>query len=250
MNMVKLTKPVMIEKEAEDNDKKTKKDKKDKLEKTKNEKKKKSKKTKLADDDLMKDLQIEALNDDDSFMNPPASVKTVGKFQVKNFSTRTSKDPAPEPAELKYANKKPAATCLNNKISFVALAEPRKTKHDHANWGDRPCALYPVCSNIFRGQEDIGLVKIISPDFHAKLDEECWACWYHVEASLTGIEIQTQAKFAIKDTPKNIKSKKVSDVQAAPAKKLTQPIKPKFDPEHSPDAKTKLETKLDANDAK
>ena len=178
--MVKLTKPVMIEKEAEDNDKKTKKDKKDKLEKTKNEKKKKSKKTKLADDDLMKDLQIEALNDDDSFMNPPASVKTVGKFQVKNFSTRTSKDPAPEPAELKYANKKPAATCLNNKISFQLL---------------------------------------------------------------------TQAKFAIKDTPKNIKSKKVSDVQAGPAKKLTQPIKPKFDPEHSPDAKTKLETKLDAIDA-
>ena len=104
--------------------------------------------------------------------------------------------------------------------------------------------MYPVCSNIFRGQEDIGLVKIISPDFHANLNEESWACFYHVDASLNGIEVQTQAKFVVKDTTKTNKSKKVTDITAAPAKKSNQPNKPRFDAEHSPDAKSKLETKL------
>ena len=182
-------------------------------------------------------------------MNLPLSVRTVGKYQVKNFQSRSSKDPAPHPEDLKYANQKPAATCLNNKISFVALPEPRKTKHDHARWGDRPCALYPTCSNIFRGHEDIGLVKIISPDFHANLNEESWACFYHVDASLNGIEVQTQAKFVVKDTPKTNKTKKATDITAAP-KKSNQPSKPRFDAEHSPDAKFKLENKLDSIDAK
>ena len=234
-----LIKPVIQDADTEDPDD-------EKAKKDKHEKARKKKKTKKAEeDDIMKDFEIEALKDDDSFMNPPSSVRTVGKFQVKNFQTRSSKDPAPHPEDLKYANQKPAATCLNNKISFVASSEPRKTKHDHGQWGDRPCALYPVCSNIFRGQEDIGRVKIISPDFHANLNEDGWACWYHVDASLNGIEVQTQAKFVIKDTPKTTKSKKVG-ITAAPTKKVNLSNKPRFEAENSPDAKAKLESKLDA----
>ena len=111
---------------------------------------------------------------DDSFMNPPSSVRTVGKYQVRNLT-------------------------------------------------DRPCALYPTCSNIFCGQRDTGLVKIISPDFHTNLNEVSWACFYHVDASLNGIEVQTQAKFVVKDTSKTNKSKKVTDITAAPTKKPASP---------------------------
>ena len=44
-------------------------------------------------------------------------------------------------------------------------------------------------SNIFHGGEDIWLDKIISPDFHANLNEQTWVCYYHVDVALNGIEV-------------------------------------------------------------
>ena len=130
-------------------------------------------------------------------------------------------------------------------ISFVAVGQTAKCKHDHSHYGDKPCALYPYCSNVFRGGEDIGLVKIISPEFHANAEEDSWACWYHCQASLDGIEVQNQAKHDVKVTPKPTKPKKASS--AAPVKKplANQTTKKKANHEGSPDAKAKLEDKLD-----
>ena len=139
-----------------------------------------------------------------------------------------------------------SATSLNNRISFVAVGETAKCKHDNIQFGDKPCALYPVCSNVFRGGEDLGLVKILSPEFLANVKEEdsSWACWYHCQASLDGIEVQTQAKHDVKVTPKLPKTKKATT--DAPVKKpLTQSSKKRIGNDGSPDARTKLAGKLD-----
>lgn len=90
----------------------------------------------------------------------------------------------------------------------------------------------------------MGLVKILSPEFHANVKEDSWACWYHCQASLDGIEVQTQAKHDVKVTPKLTKSKKATT--DAPVKKpLTQPTKQRIGNDVAPDARTKLAGKLD-----
>ena len=122
---------------------------------------------------------------------------------------------------------------LNTQISFFAIGETAKTNHDDKLFGIKPCGLYPSCSNILRGGEDIGLVKVISPDHHVNVGQQAWACWYHV----------------VKDTPKYQKTaQKTPEVIWAPVKKAPNFVKETVDAEANPDAKTKLEDRLAADD--
>jgi hypothetical protein len=93
-------------------------------------------------------------------------------------------------------------TSLNRKISFISLGEAARSKHDVASHGIRPCGLHPVCGNMFRGGEDIALVFVVSPTptFHKNFEKETWVCFYHADASIEGLEVQTQQKFKATDT--------------------------------------------------
>ena len=202
-----------------------------------------------SDEDLMDEFNIQPLDQDDSFMNPPESIKKQGKHNVKNFQKRRPKDFHPDQDEEKNVSKGFSVTSLNNQISFIAIGETAKTQHDEKMYGIKPCGLYPSCSNIFRGGEDIGLVKIISPDHHVNHGKQAWACWYHCDASCKGLEIQIQEKVEVKETPKNQKTaKKTSELTGAPVKKAPNLPKELVDTEANPDAKTKLEDRLAADD--
>ena len=115
-------------------------------------------------------------------------------------------------------------------------------------FGIKPYGLYPSCSNILHGGEDIGFVKVISPDHHVNVRKQAWACWYHVKASCKGLELQNQEKVEVKDTPKNQKTaKKTPGVIWAPVKKAPNFAKETADSEANPNAKTELEDRLNLN---
>ena len=157
---------------------------------------------------------MEPLAHDDSFLNPPVSSKRIGKHTVSNFQKRRSKDLHPSPEEIKTSNPKCVATCLNNQITFEAIGETAKHKHDEKRYGTKPCGLYPHCANLHYGGEDIGLAKILSPKQHGNCGKKVWICWFHCEASINGIETQIQEKHVVKETPKHGKTKR-TEVTAA-----------------------------------
>ena len=74
---------------------------------------------------------------------------------------------------------------------------------------------------MLRGGEDIGLVFVISPEFHEKYERETWACYYHAEASMNGQEVQLQGKLedTAPETPKNSKLSKEAEATAKEAPK-------------------------------
>ena len=174
-------------------------------------------------DVIQAELSIEALDADDSFVNPPVMQKMFGNNMVKNYTRRRGKDAQPGVVRgLKYANKNFCATSLNNKIFFIATGEHARSKHDVKKYGIQPCGLHPYCSNMMRGGEDIAKVYVISPAFHEKYEDTTWACYYHAEASMNGQEVQLQAKDnSTQETPKNSKLSRVAKtaVQDAPLRK-------------------------------
>jgi len=159
------------------------------------------------------------MGEDDSFNNPPVMKKKVGQHLVQNFERRRSKDAQLGSRAVKYSNRNFTATSLNNKIFFIAVGEKARTKHDVEEYGITPCGLYPYCSNLFRGGEDIAKVYIISPDFHVKYEKETWACFYHAEASMNGQEIQIQGRSddCNPETPKHSKLSKEATEAATEA---------------------------------
>ena len=107
----------------------------------------------------------------------------------------------------------------------MAVRETAKTQHDAVEWGSKPCGLHPYCSTKLFGGEDIGLIYIVSPVFHPSYERTCWGCWHHAEASLAGMEVQTQLKnkSAVTSTPKNSRTKRSGPgLTNAPVKKSTK----------------------------
>ena len=127
----------------------------------------------------------------------------------------------------------------------MAVRDTAKTQHNSEEWGTKPCGLHPYCSNKLSGGEDIGLVYIVSPVFHPKYERTCWCCWHHVEASLAGMEVQTQLKNKglVTSTPKNSKTKRTG-LSNAPIKKTSKKPRTKTAPEDTDD------TTNDSNDEK
>ena len=68
------------------------------------------------------------------------------------------------------------------------------------------------------------------PDFHPSYERNCWCCWYHCEASLKGIEVQTQKKALVSSTPRTTRTEKQGkDLTSAPVKKTSKKPKNKAD---------------------
>ena len=56
-----------------------------------------------------------------------------------------------------------------------------------------------------------------------------WCCWYHANASIDGIEVQTQKKALLSSTQKTLKSAQTgADLTNAPMKKSTKKTKQKL----------------------
>ena len=160
---------------------------------------------------------------DDSFNNLiPVSDAIIGRNKVKNFESKTSIIPPPTDV-VKYCNKNAVVTTLNSRISFLAMGETARQKHDVGKFGMKACGLSPVCSNINRGGEDIGYVYVCPPtnSFHKYYEKKCWVCWYHTQASLDGHHVQTQRVHVPTDTPKNQKPKE--PLPNAPIKPVLEP---------------------------
>ena len=155
---------------------------------------------------------------DDSFNNLiPVSNEVIGRNVVKNYECK--KDVITPPTEaIQYSNKNCVVTTLNEKISFLAVGEKARQKHNFDMYGNKPCGLSPVCSNIFRGGEDIGYAFICPPTnaFHKYFQRRTWVCWYHTQASLDGHDVQVQRVHVVTETPQNQKPKDVP--QNAPTK--------------------------------
>ena len=182
--------------------------------------------------------------EDDSFNNLlPVSDKVIGRNAVKNYEDKKNSIAVPTQA-VKDANKDCVVTTLNNKISFLAIGEKARQKHDVATYGVKACGLHPVCSNILRGQEDIGYAYICSPtsNFHKYFEKNTWVCWYHCQASIDGHEVQSQQVHdeSKAETPKNQKPKEPE--QDAPTKDTKK--SPKEPSKKS--SKVNLENRLDA----
>ena len=94
-------------------------------------------------------------------------------------------------------------TCLNEQISFIAVNAKSVAKHDGATYGIKPCRLFPYCSEMFKGGEDIALVYVVSPVGHQYYEQECWVCEMHARASMNREEVQIIQKNIATDTPKN-----------------------------------------------
>ena len=160
----------------------------------------------------------------------PYSLQKVGENIVKNFAKRGNRHAAPPSRPLRNNNSNSnTVTILNQKISFIAVRDATKTPHDGEEFGTRPCGLSPYCNQKWTGGEDIGMVKVISPDFHPKFEEDCWVCWVHTEASLAGMEAQTQVqdKVLTTSTPKNARTKRSGTALTnAPMKKSAKKSKP------------------------
>ena len=130
---------------------------------------------------------------DNSFDIIPTSSRRRGRKLVTNFNNLKPKNKTLKKTKaMRYSNRNFAVTILNEQVSFIAISEERKSTHDVDTFGVRPCGLYPACSNLLRGGEDISKVFIISPEHHKNYEAEAWACMYHAEASIKGEEIQTQ----------------------------------------------------------
>ena len=168
------------------------------------------------------DEDLDALDDDDSFLNPPTISKKIGKNIIENFEKRRSRNAAP-PHRLLRNTSNNTATVFNNQITFLAVRGTARATHDWDKYGTKPCGLHPYCSNVLKGGEDIGLLYIVSPAFHPSYEDNCWCCWYHAEASIDGIEVQTQKKVPVASTPKNVRSARTSSkLTNAPIKKSTK----------------------------
>ena len=161
---------------------------------------------------------------DDSFLHPPTSSFKLGKNLVKNYAKRSVRDAAPPPRPLRSnCSNNNTVTVFNQRISFQAVRNSAKAPHDAKEYGSKACGLHPYCSNKWSGGEDIGLVYVLSPDFHPSYDDTCWVCWGHVEASLSGMEVQTQEKVPVSSTPKNNKPRRTSSkLINAPVKKTSK----------------------------
>ena len=162
---------------------------------------------------------------------------------MKNYEDKKNSIAVPTQA-VKDANKDCVVTTLNNKISFLAIGEKARQKHDVGTYGVKACGLHPVCSNILRGQEDIGYAYICSPtsNFHKYFEKNTWVCWYHCQASIDGHEVQSQQVHdeSKAETPKNQKPKEPE--QDAPTKDTKK--SPKEPSKKS--SKVNLENRLDA----
>ena len=150
-------------------------------------------------------MDVANINSDDSFNNLiPSSSQIKGRKIIKNFENKSKNSVAPARA-LRYSNKDFVVTCLNEQISFIAVNAKSVAKHDGATYGIKPCRLFPYCSEMFKGGEDIALVYIVSPVGHQYYEEECWVCEIHARASMNGEEVQIIQKLIANDThtPKN-----------------------------------------------
>ena len=148
------------------------------------------------------DESLDDLDDDDSFLNPPTSSKHVGKTIVKNYEKRGARDDSPPTRLLRNANTSHTVTTYNHKIAFAAVRGSAKSNHDFETYGIRSCGLHPYCKEKFHGGEEIGLVFVISPEFHISCEDNTWVCWRHAMASLEGIESQISEKAVVTSTPK------------------------------------------------
>ena len=169
--------------------------------------------------------ELDELNEDDSFLNPPTTTMKIGKNLISNYVKKTSRDAAP-PRNLRNSNTNNTVTVFNNQITFTAVRGSAKTTHDYDKYGTQACGLHPYCSNKLQGGEDIGLLYIISPVFHPNYEKNAWCCYYHAKASIDGIEVQTQKKALVTSTPKTSKVARTgADLTNAPMKKSTKKSK-------------------------
>ena len=180
------------------------------------------------------------LADDDSFFNPPSSSKKVGRNIVKNFEKRSGRHAAPPTRPLRNnSSNNNTVTVLNDSISFLAVRETAKSQHNGGDFGTVPCGLHPYCNAKLYGGEDIGLVYVVSPVFHPSYEKTAWCCWHHAEASLGGMEVQTQSKNRgpVSSTPKNARTKKTGpELTNAPMKKSSKKLKVKLADEGKADS--------------
>ena len=176
-----------------------------------------SKRKLLTSPNELDDPDIEALAADDSFDTLPSNSRKRGKKVVTN-STKLKKKENPPPAKaMRATNRNFAVTCLNESISFIAISRSYRSEHNVSEWGVKPCGLFPTCSTMFRGGEDIAKAFVISPDFHKHYNREAWVCFFHCEASMNGEEVQTVVNGEVEDTPTKVDSEE-KDVPAAPSK--------------------------------
>ena len=168
-----------------------------------------------------------ALAADDSFDTIPTSTRRRGKKNVTNSTLTKPKSSQPSSKALRYSNRNYAVTILNEQVSFIVVAEKYRSKHDVVKYGIRPCGLYPTCSNLFRGGEDIAKVIVISPDHHKSYEEETWACFYHAEASIQGQEVQTQGSTTTDDDETPAKKTTEDEGEINPPAPVKAKLKPK-----------------------
>ena len=171
----------------------------------------------------------QVLEADSSFDVIPTSTKRRGKKIVTNSTLAKPKSSPPTSKAMRYSNRNFAVTILNEQISFIAVAEKYRARHDEKKYGTRPCGLYPTCSSMLKGGEDISKVFVISPEHHQSYDKETWACHFHAEASMEGQEVQTvktQSTTAeAVETPAKDDAEEGAETPPAPVK--TKPKGPK-----------------------
>ena len=73
----------------------------------------------------------------------------------------------------------PTATIIDNSITFIAVGNGVKRKHNH-----------PFCKTGFKDRDLSGEIKIISPESHVLYQENCYACWVHDYASRNSVKFQ------------------------------------------------------------
>ena len=150
----------------------------------------------------------------------------VGNTEVMNYKNPKYAASNNVDAPSKYINKefKPVATTLNNSIIFTAVNKT-KLKHNPSQ-GSGHCGLSPDCSIKWTENSNFGRVFIFDSINHPSNMTEKWACWHHIQASVSGVKLQIQ-KFVRKRTLEH--EKKVEIARDAKKEDNDEKTKPNAD---------------------
>ena len=140
--------------------------------------------------DMFNDSEV-ILASDDEF---PDFAERIDKYEIKNFkspkycATKGLKGPE------KYSKGifKPTPCTLNNRVIFISAGSttvPHKPKSNYNSF----CGLSPTCSIKWTAGTYIARVCIFETVNHPKNNKEVWCCSHHNQASMDGIQLQTQA---------------------------------------------------------
>ena len=148
-------------------------------------------------EDYYADYKIEDFPSDEEWET--VSRKNVGNFIIYNHTN--AKDSRSRtvklPKRVIAAAKRFTMTSMNNKAMFIVLNANSVSKHNPGK-GRPSCGLSPACSATWKKDDPIAMIFLFDVPENPFNETEVWVCKHHQEASISGVNLQTQKQCKFK----------------------------------------------------